>query len=176
MLFFCFHRPWLRDYQIDKIIHQIICPSPAEVLIEERKRKVENECPYSITDDELCDLLGYAPGKFLVPEPSQRKELNDIDSLKVAFRLSKELVIRNLGLHLGIESYILDTIFQNKRYDKTGAAHDALQEWRKRQPIGTEAYQNLLEVLTLPDVNLLHIAHEVFGEPVMNNNANSESG
>ena len=40
------------------------------------------------------------------------KELNDIQSLKVAFRLSKQLVIRNLGLHLGIEGYTLDTIFE----------------------------------------------------------------
>ena len=102
-----------------------------------------------------------------IEEDSNRKQLSDIQSLKVAFRLSKELAIRNLGLHLGIEGYKLDAIFRNKKDDITEAAHEVIQEWRKRQTSRAEAYKNLLDALTHPDVNLQHVAQEVFGESVI---------
>ena len=94
-------------------------------------------------------------------------ELTDIQSLNVAFRLSEKLVIRNLELHLGIESFKLDAIFQNNKYDITEAAHEVLQEWRKRQTSDIEADTNLLALLKHPDVNLLQIVQDVFGETVI---------
>ena len=42
-----------------------------------------------------------------------------------------------------------------------------LQGWRKRQTSDTEAYTNLLAVLKHPDVNLLQIVQDVFGETVI---------
>ena len=91
-----------------------------------------------------------------------RKELNDIEALKIAFRLSEKYVIRNLGLHLGIEGFKLDAILENNKYDITEAAHKVLQECRKTQINNAEAYQNILEVLKHPDVNLLQIVRDVF--------------
>ena len=106
-----------------------------------------------------------------IVEPSGKNELSDKQTWQVAFRLSEKLVIRNLGLHLGIESFRLDAIFQNNKKDIT--AHALLQEWRKRQTNDAEAYQNLLAVLKHKDVNLLQILHDVFGETV---NLDLESG
>ena len=126
---------------IVSIKDQLTSPSQEEVLIDEEKKK-------------------------LLAEPSGGKELTDIRSLEVAFRLSKKLDIRNLGLHLGIESYKLDAIFQDNKANINEAAHEVLQEWRKRQRSDTEAYKSLLAVLKHPNVNLLHIVRDVFGESV----------
>ena len=160
-------KPFLSDEHINNIIEHIALPTREEILIDEENRKVLGE-PSIEANNEVQNEIDPATALHQeTVEFSNRKELSDIQSLKVAFRLSKELVIRNLGLHLGIESYKLDTIFQNKRYDITEAAHEVLQEWRKRQPNNTEAYQNLLHALTHPDVNLFNIAQEVFGESVI---------
>ena len=156
----------MNDEHINNIIEQIASPSREEILIDQENRKTLGECSIGVNNDVDNEIDSASVLQEEMGEPSSRKELSDIQSLQVAFRLSKELVIRNLGLHLGIESYKLDAIFENKKYDITEAAHEVLHEWRKRQPNNTEAYQNLLHTLTHPDVNLFHIAQEVFGESV----------
>ena len=169
-------KPFLSDKHINNIIEQIASPSREEILIDDEKRKVLGE-PSIKANNEVENEVDFLTARHQqTVEPSNRKELSDIQSLKVAFWLSKELVIRNLGLHLGIESYKLDTIFQNKKDDITEAAHEVLQEWRKRQPSSTEAYQNLLAVLKHPDVNLLHIVRDVFEESIIDKSVDSELG
>ena len=169
-------KPFLSDEHINNIIEQIASPSREEILIDEENRKVLGEPSIKANIEVENEVDSLTALHKQTVEPSNRKELSDIQSLKVAFRLSKELVIRNLGLHLGIESYKLDTIFKNKKDDITEAAHEVLQEWRKRQPSSTEAYQNLLAVLKHPDVNLLHIVRDVFEESIIDKSVDSELG
>ena len=96
---------------------------------------------------------------FQVPD---EKKLTDIDSLNVSRRITDKFTIMRLGLHLELERYTLEAILYDNKHSIREAAYRMISEWLKTQEDRSKAHNKLLTVLKHPDVNLHHIAHEVF--------------
>ena len=97
--------------------------------------------------------------------------MTDTDTVNFAHRVTNKLTLIQLGLRLGLARHKLDAILYNNRHSIQEAAFKMILEWLNTQEDRSKAYNNLLTALKHPDVNLHHVAHDVFGGSTVGENS-----